>query len=450
MADDEPKRDEGATATGAGLFLQNATAATLAPATVRPGVHVRIQGDTIDAVGADLTPQPGDEVVDLTGQVLLPGFVVGHHHLYSALARGMPAPFRAPPTNFSETLEKVWWRLDQVLDDETIYLSALAGTLEAARFGITTIVDHHASPRAAVGSLDLVAQGLSEVGLRGLLCYEVSDRHGPESAEAGIAENARFTETHADHPRLRGMIGAHASFTLGDSSLDRIAEVCERTGAGIHIHLLEDAVDRTRSETRFGADPVTRLQRRGLLGPGALLVHGVHLREAEAERLRETGALVAHNARSNMNNRVGAAPLSALGDCVTLGTDGIDGDILAEARAAIFRGREHEPPLDAGQVVAMLQRSNELLGHRFGRRFGEIAPGAVADLVMLDYDPPTPLTADNLGGHLGFGWGAHLVRSVIVGGGFVYRDRAYPRLDAAEALGRTRAGALSLWERLRP
>jgi cytosine/adenosine deaminase-related metal-dependent hydrolase len=244
------------------------------------------------------------------------------------------------------------------------------------------------------------------------------------------------------------MIGAHASFTLGDDTLDGLAEACSSTGAGLHIHLLEDAADRTLSLARHGADPVTRLASRGLLTPRALLVHGVHLTPEEIRRLREAGVFFAHNARSNMNNRVGAAPVGALGDRVVLGTDGIDGDLLSEARAAFFRGREHTPALDLGQVTAMLSASNTLLEDYFEAPFGRLHAGAVADLVVLDYDPPTPLTAENLAGHLGFGWGAHLVRSVLVAGRFVYRDRGFTRLDAAEALRRTRAGAAALWKKL--
>lgn len=432
------------------LLIRNVTAVTLDPPSVRDGVDLRLSEGRIADIGPGLEADPADQVLDGAGQLVMPGLVVGHHHLYSALARGMPAPFRTPPADFSETLEKIWWRLDKALDDEAVYASALAGALEAARFGVTSVVDHHASPRAIPGSLDRVGQALGEVGLRGVLCYEVSDRDGPEVAAAGLAENERFLEAHRAHPRLRGLVGAHASFTLGDETFDRLARLVERTGSGIHIHLLEDGADRERSVAEHGADPVTRLDRRGLLTPRALLAHGVHLTAVEAERLREAGVRLAHNPRSNMNNRVGATPVRWLADRLVLGTDGIDGDILAEARAAFFRGREHEPPVDLGVVPAMLQRSNALLEGIFGERFGVLAPGAVADLVLLDYDPPTPLTAENLVGHLGFGWGAHLVRTVIVGGELVLRDRQIVRLDAAEAFARTRAAAGTLWERLRP
>jgi cytosine/adenosine deaminase-related metal-dependent hydrolase len=281
-----------------------------------------------------------------------------------------------------------------------------------------------------------------------LLCYEVSDRDGPAVARAGLEENRAFRAAHVDHPLLRGMIGAHASFTVGDGTLDGLARLCADSGAGIHIHLLEDGVDRTISVAEHGADPVTRLARRGLLAPNALLSHGVRLTDAELEQLREAGVFLAHNARSNMNNRVGVAPVGRMGDRVVLGTDGIDGDILAEARAAMFRGREHEPPVDSGRVVDMLRASGRLLTAYFGVEIGTLAPGAAADLTVLDYESPTPLTADNLGGHLGFGWGAHLVRSVVVAGRFVYRDRQVTRVDAAAAAARTRAAAAALWRKL--
>lgn len=429
------------------LFLKNVTLVELTPARVQPGCGLRCADGLIAAAGPDVTPGDGDEVVDLAGQLVMPGLTVGHHHLYSALARGMPFP-NPGPVDFHDTLKKIWWRLDSALDEETVYCSGLAGALDAVRCGVTSIVDHHASPGWVDGSLNAIGKALTEVGLRGLLCYEISDRDGPEVAAAGLAENRRFQAAHADHPLLRGMIGAHASFTIGNQTLDRLAALCADSGAGIHIHLLEDGVDRTISEAEHGADPVTRLAERNLLQPNALLSHGVHLTNGELERLLDAGVFMAHNARSNMNNRVGAAPVGRMGDRVVLGTDGIDGDILAEARAAVFRGREHEPPVDGGRFVAMLRESGRLLSTYFGTEIGTLTPGAAADLTLLDYESPTPLTADNLGGHVGFGWGAHLVRSVVVAGRFVYRDRQFPALDAAALAARTRAAAAALWRKL--
>src|SRR6476646_7529677 len=184
-------------------------------------------------------------------KLTMPGFVCAHTHLYSALARGMPAPAE-PPRNFVEILERIWWRLDRALDAEAVELSALVGAIEAAKSGCTTLVDHHASPGrnggAVDGSLDLVAGAIAEVGLRGLVCYEVTDRIGPDEARAGVRENDRFlARVRREPPRLlRAMVGAHAAFTLSDKTAEAVADVANRHRAGVHIHVAEDAIDRNK------------------------------------------------------------------------------------------------------------------------------------------------------------------------------------------------------------
>ncbi|HEY1584751.1 MAG TPA: amidohydrolase family protein, partial [Polyangia bacterium] len=264
-------------------------------------------------------------------ELTLPGFVCAHTHLYSSLARGMPAPKEAP-RNFVEILERVWWRLDRALDAEAVEISALIGAVEAAKAGCTTLVDHHASPgrggSAVDGSLDLVAAAVAEVGLRAVVCYEVSDRNGAAEARAGIRENERFLErVRREPPRLvRAMVGAHAAFTLSDETAEALAEVAQRHRASVHIHVAEDLVD-ARKE---GGSTVAWLQARGLLDERALLAHCIHVDEADVARIRDAGASVVHNPRSNANNAVGYAHPSRFGGRLLLGTDGIGADMRAE------------------------------------------------------------------------------------------------------------------------
>src|SRR5690348_4549553 len=181
-------------------------------------------------------------------KLTLPGFVCAHTHLYSALARGMPAPAE-PPRNFVEILERIWWRLDRALDAEAVEISAQVGAIEAAKAGCTTVVDHHASPGrnggAVDGSPDLVAGASAAVGLRGVGCYEVTDRTGADEAAAGVRENDRFlTRIRREPPRLvRALVGAHAAFTLSDGTAEALADVVRRHRAAVHIHVAEDGVD---------------------------------------------------------------------------------------------------------------------------------------------------------------------------------------------------------------
>src|ERR1041384_3744074 len=157
-------------------LLQSATLVTFDPPLVERNDLRIVAGRIVDR-GPTLEPHTEDEVLDLDGRLIMPGMVCGHTHLYSALARGMPAPPRVP-ANFKEILELVWWRLDRALDEETIYWSAIAGGLDAIRFGTTTLIDHHASPSCIENSLGILREALSELGLRSVLCYEVTDRGG--------------------------------------------------------------------------------------------------------------------------------------------------------------------------------------------------------------------------------------------------------------------------------
>jgi putative selenium metabolism protein SsnA len=422
------------------LALANATIVEQSPPRVRTGTLV-IDGGAIAELAAE--PPAGAAVVDCAGALVLPGFVCAHTHLYSSLARGMPAP-REAPLNFSQILERIWWKLDRALDAEAIAVSAEVGALEAARAGTTTVVDHHASPACIDGSLDVVSAALERVGVRAVLCYEVSDRGGADEARAGVRENQRFLVRLAKEPRalLRGLVGAHAAFTLSDATAEALAEVLAQYQVGLHIHLAEDSIDARKD----GHPTVGWLKERALLGPQALVAHAVHVTDEDAARLVESGAHVAHNPRSNANNQVGYARPSRFGEQLLLGTDGIGADMRAEAQAAFLGAREHGDSLD---VLAALERNRRFAAFQFQSALGRIEPGAPADLVVLDYRAPTPLEAGNLGGHLLFGIGGAPVRHTIVDGKWVIRDGAAVTVDEAALYARAREVARRLWSRMR-
>jgi putative selenium metabolism protein SsnA len=426
------------------VLLKDATVATLDPPAVEKAC-LRIEGETIVERGPSLAPRAGEEVVDLAGELVLPGLVNAHTHLYSALARGMPAP-REPPGSFVEILEKVWWRLDRALDEESVHLSGLVGAIEAARSGTTVLFDHHASPSFVAGSLGTLRRALEAVGLRAVLCYETTDRNGLEGRDAGIAENRAFL---AKGPSAlgRGMVGGHASFTLSDSSLELLAGATRDGASGLHVHVAEDRADVEDCVKRSGAGIVERLRRHELLGPRAILVHGVHLSIPELLEAQAAGAWLVHCSRSNMNNAVGHAPTAGFRRAA-LGTDGLDEDMLAEARAAFLRMR------DAGRADAftaaleMLAGGHRLAGAFFGLPLGRLDAGAPADLVVLEYGPPTPLSAGSLAGHVLFGLDRSHVRSTMVAGHFVLRDRRILNVDEAAVLASARQAARGLWERM--
>lgn len=410
---------------------------------------VEVDGDRITGVGASLAPADPTRH-DCSGCLVVPGNVCAHTHLYSALARGMPYTL-APPANFVEILQRVWWRLDRALDEDSVRASALVGGMEALLSGTTTLVDHHASPNSIDGSLDVIAEALSSLGARSALCYETSDRDGLERAAAGVEENRRFlARVRRERPALvRGLVGAHASFTLSDETLGACASAAAEFGVGLHVHAAEDAADERDAVARGGRRVAARLEQAGALDARTLLAHGVHLDDEEVELVRAAGSVVAHNARSNMNNAIGRARVGALGERVALGTDGIGSDMFEESRTAYFRLREDGTGAGPDWPLVRLAEGARLAGRAFEEPLlGTIGPGAPADLVVLDYAAPTPLDDGSFPGHWVFGLSSRHVRDVMVGGEWVVRERRPTRVDpdALTAAARTTAGRL--WRRL--
>jgi putative selenium metabolism protein SsnA len=415
-----------------------------------------IKADVAVAGGRILDVSPaarkGDQAVDCSRCLILPGLVCAHHHLYSSLARGMPFELE-PPTNFVEILRRVWWRLDRALDLGSIYASAAVGGAVALLSGTTTIVDHHASPNAVDLALTEVGVALGHLGARGVLCYEVSDRDGPQAAAEGLKESRRFEQEERASlspggELLRTMVGAHASFTLSEDTLRECVQTARDLDTGIHIHVAEDLADQRDAQARFGVRVVRRLADLGVLDDRAVLAHCIHVDDEEMELIRASGATAVHNPRSNMNNGVGHAPVGKLNP-LALGTDGIGGDMFAEGRAAYWRAREEDLSLSPRWVLDLHATSARVAGRVFDEPLlGTIQRGAPADLAVLEYDPPTPLDTDNLAGHWVFGLTSRHVRDVMVGGEWSVRNRRLARVDSVELTARCVEAAQRLWARM--
>jgi len=423
-----------------------------------PSGAIRIQDGLISAVSAtsDLREKyPGEEELDAGGKLVMPGLICAHTHFYGLFARGMSLGGE-PPADFLQILERLWWRLDKALGLEDVRYSALVGLIDAIRNGTTMLIDHHASPRAIPGSLDVIAEAVNQAGVRCSLCYEVSDRDGPEATQAGLDENARFiAKVKSQKGLLAAAFGLHASLTLSDETLARAVEMAQSLDVGFHIHVAEGIADVHDSLQKYGFRVVERLADRDILGPKTIAAHCVHVDTHEMDILRQTGTRVVHNPRSNMNNAVGVAQVPEMLESsieVGLGNDGFSNNMFREMKTAYLLhklAREDPRVLGADQVLTMAIRNNaQTAGLFFPRRLGELAPGAYADIVFLDYIPPTPLTVGNLPWHVIFGVdGAH-VSTTIVAGKVLMHNRELATLDEEEISARSRELAAKLWQRL--
>jgi len=432
-----------------------------------PDGALYVEGDTIADIGptAALAERyPAAERLDAGGELVLPGSVCGHTHFYGAFARGMTIP-GAPPTNFVEILERLWWKLDRALLWDDIKYSALVCLVDAIRHGTTTLIDHHASPNVIDGSLDIIADAVKESGLRASLCYEVTDRNGKEGAQAGIAENVRFIKRcrREQDPQLGASFGLHAALTLSDKTLEACVAAAEdlppargdERGVGFHIHVAEDIADQKESLRLYNMRVVERLQKFGILGPQTIAVHCVHLDAYEKDILRETGTQVTHQPRSNMNNAVGLPDVAGLlrrGINVALGNDGFSNNMFSEMKVAYLAHKHNlkDPQAMPGDVVMQMAYANntKLASIFFPKPVGELSVGAFADIVFLDYHPTTPLNPGNLPWHILFGVDGANVTHTIASGQVLMKDRQLTTLDEEAITAKSRELAQGVWKRV--
>lgn len=414
-----------------------------------------IDNDKISEIGStsDLEARhPDSKKLDARGQLVFPGSICAHTHFYGAFARGMGIPTEAP-RDFPEILEKLWWPLDKSLREEDIRYSALPCLVDAIKHGTTTLIDHHASPNAIDGSLDIIAETVEQAGVRASLCYEVTDRDGSEKMKAGIAENVRFIKKDKG-PLLAASFGLHASLTLSNSTLAACRESTP-DGVGFHIHTAESAEDEWDSLSKSGLRVIDRLAKFDMLGPFSIAVHGVHLDSREIELLAETGTWNTHQPRSNMNNAVGAAPVESMlrmGVKVCLGNDGFSNSMWDEWKFTYLAQKLwHRDPrrMNGADVAQIAIYNNAALANVFFQEapMGVLKPGAFADIIFVDYHPNTPMTAGNLPWHIIFGFQNSMVTTTIVAGKVLMKDRVMLTLDEEEINAKARELAPNVWKR---
>jgi len=411
------------------------------------------RGERIVDVGdaAELSGKyPDAHRLDARGGLILPGVVNLHHHFYSSMARGLD-PGRQLE-DFGEILDGLWWRLDRALDGDTVRLSAELALADSIRWGATTVFDHHASPSQIGGSLELIADATRRAGLSAVLCYEITDRNGHRGAIDGLEENLSFITAHLDHPRIRGMLGFHASFTVHDETLEAAADQ-RRDGMGCHIHVAEDALDLRMSKLVYDEGPIQRLDRHGLLDDRTLAIHCIHLTGNDRRLLAGRGATIVHNPESNANNGVGRLDLVATaadGCRIGLGTDGMSSAMLPALRAAFLglRGGRKDPRLGFEVVPDLLGVNAEVAGRFLDEPLlGRLEAGAPADLCVLDSAPPTPITPESCFAHLVYGSAGSPVRHTVARGRVLMEDHRLLTVDPESIADEARKATPALWER---
>ena len=414
---------------------------------------VAIDGDRIIAVGRSDEVRKGfkaDEVIDAPKSIILPGLICAHTHLYGIALRGASLNIH-PPSDFAQILQRIWWPVDERLTNEDAYATALAASLEFLLTGTTCFADTYSAPNEIDGSLDAIAKAVNEVGIRGILSFEATERRSREEGIRGLRENERFLRR-KDKGRAMGMISLHASFTVTDELIAKALELQRKTGAPITMHVSEGPIDLYHNLERYGKRTIERLRDVGLLSPNAVLAHCVHLNDEEIRILAETGAWVAHNPMSNMLNAVGAARVPEMlenGVGVALGNDGYVFDMFENMRAAFILHRLMKRDPGVLSSLKVLEMATVDAARAYGLKdLGALKPGNKADLIVVKPSiTPTPYTGDIYGWVVNGVKGGD-VRAVIVDGEIVARDGKPVKIDLERAEEKVLKTHEKLWEKL--
>lgn len=418
--------------------------------------YLKVEGTRVAAVGTmeeykALEIAPDAQVEDLGGNIVMPGMVCTHSHFYGQLIRGMAVPRKL--RCWQQVLQDLWWNVDRALNEEMNYASAVMGLVEGLKCGVTTYIDHHASPACCPGSLDILEEAVKKLGARAVLAYEVSDRNGEQSCQDGLNENARFIAKCAGRDEtdtVRGMFGLHALYSLSEKTFRQAAEMEQAYNTGFHIHCAEDKADVVCSYKRHDMHTVEFLHKMGILKDKSVLAHFVHTGPEEWKLVAETGTTIAHNPQSNASNAVGICPADEMlrnGVHVALGGDGFYYDLFQELNLAMLlqKLKTGDPgAMPSGRLQEFaFANPYRVVEQAFGVPCGQLAAGYQADFVILNYDAPTPVNAGNYMSHMVSAFTGH-VRDTYVAGKCVVKNGVVLGMSDAEAMALCRKQAKAL------
>ncbi|MGY5877119.1 MAG: amidohydrolase family protein [Candidatus Thorarchaeota archaeon] len=422
--------------------------------TIYENGFVHIEGNKITAIGSGIPTIDVDRVIDANGDVVIPGLITAHTHLYGILLRGASLNIE-PPTDFAQVLQRVWWPVDEALTIEDAKASALSASADMLRNGSTFFADTYSGPNSIENSLEAIAEATERVGIRSMLAFEMTERNSAEEGARGLQEAISFAGQCKGPDCLTNiMMSIHASFTVSDSLIEQAVKEAERLNIPLTVHTSEGLVDLYHNLEKYGERTVERLHRLGVLKPRTVLAHCVHINDNEIKLIADNGASVAHNPMSNMLNAVGTAPVPKMlkhGITVGLGNDGWIYDPFENMRVALIQHKlaAGDPSVIGPDAIVRMATLDGAKCYGLDKLIGSIETGKLADIVILDgTNVPTPLNAESVIGHLVNTFKGRDVKHTIVNGKLVVEDRNMVLISDEEIARISRESAARLWQKL--
>jgi 5-methylthioadenosine/S-adenosylhomocysteine deaminase len=398
---------------------------------------VAVRGDSIVAVGPRAELENRFEAaltIDAHGTLVLPGLINGHAHAAMSLFRGM-----ADDLALDEWLQKYIFPAEaRNVTPDFVYWGTRLGVLEMLRGGITTYADMYYFE-------DVVAEVTKEAGMRGVLGETIIDFPAPDNKTPGDA--FAYTQKYLDHwkgdPLIIAAVAPHSIYTCSEKTLQDAAALARRNGAPILIHIAEAQFELEQSRAKHGATPVAYLERAGILGPDVIGAHCVWVDQADIATLAHFNVGCINNPSSNMKTAAGVMPVPemlAAGEPIGLATDGAasnnNQDMFEEMdlAAKLQKVARMDPrALPAKQVVEMATINGARALH-LEKIIGSLETGKKADLILVDIGAPHATPMYDVYSELVYALKATDVRTVVIAGKVVMRDRWMLTLNENEIL----------------
>ncbi len=361
-----------------------------------------MEDEIITDIGSNavlLDKYPDIELLDCRDQIISPGFINAHMHLYGVLSHGISVP--STIVDFRSFLEDFWWpEVEDRIDHEMIRVTARAMAYELINSGVTAFCDILEAPMAVPGVLTAEAAALSDVGIKAILSVEASERISRENGLSGLKENSNFYEKYRDHPLISGMVCLHTTFTCSEDFIRQAIDISKETGAGIQMHLSESRYEPEMCLKNYGKLPVELYNELGLFKYPVLAAQGVKLTEKEIDILSENNINMAHLPLSNCEVGGGFAPVPEMlekGLKVALGTDGYINNFFEVMRGAFLL---HKANLENPEIMpaeTVFRMATEFGASAMGlESSGTLITGGSADFITIKPELPTPLNGRNI------------------------------------------------------
>jgi len=410
-----------------------------------------INGDVIEKVGPinKLRSNYPDLSIEIHEKgVISPGFINSHMHLYGVLSHGIVPPVEIK--DFTSFLEDFWWPLvEDQLTHKLIEKATYQAAIELINSGVTTVVDILEAPMAIPGALEIEAEVLKDLGLRGILSFEASERVNQENAELGLKENVTFANKYKNDPLISGRQCTHTLFTCSKSYLQTAFDLAKDNSIGHQLHISESIYEVDYSLNKYGKRPVEVYDELNLLNPNLLVSQAVKVNQQEIETLKENQVGVAHLPLSNCEVGGGVSPVPDMletGLDVGLGTDGYINNFFEVMRGAflIHKAYLENPGIMSAETVYQIATEG---GSNALKRcdLGKLEKDRKADYIIIEPTCPTPINVENIFDQLILYCNPENVTEVVVGGKKIKSNGEIVGFDVSKIRKESREAAKELW-----